>query len=131
MNTKRFLPLELDQELLDEKIVTKYAYDLEASSFVIEFSKEYDGKTISLTIDIEDWEDAIERLQKHLTSGGINDNHIRMICDTADNNAIKISDYVKDRLKDEKQEKKQRITRLTIVLLSSLLPFFKKTEMGK
>ena len=105
MNTKRFLPLELDQELLNEKVVTKYAYDLEASSFVIEFSEEYDGKTIALTIDIEDWEASIERLQKHLTSGGINDNHIQMICDTADNNAIKISDYVKDRLKDEKEEK--------------------------
>jgi hypothetical protein len=35
-------------------------------------------------------------------------NHIHMICNTTDNNATKILDYVEDRVKDEKQLGNQR-----------------------
>jgi hypothetical protein len=107
MGTKIFLPLELDEELLNEKIVTNYVYEPDASSLVIEFSEDYNGKTIALTIDIKDWGDAIEKLQKHLASEGINDNHIHMICNTADKNAIRISDSLKGS-QDEKQEKNEK-----------------------
>jgi hypothetical protein len=108
MRTKTFLPLQLDEELVNEQIVTKYVYDLEVSSLVIELNKEYDGKTITSTINVDNWENSVESLQKNLAIEGISENHIRMICNTADNNAIKISDSIKGRKEDDKEEKNDK-----------------------
>jgi hypothetical protein len=106
VSTKTSLSLDLDELLVTENIVTSFVYDLETSSLVLELGDKYDGITITSSIDIDDeWERNIEGLQKTLTVKGIDENHIRMICGAADNNAIKISDYVKD---EEQERKKQR-----------------------
>ena len=107
MSTKESLSLELDEGLLNENIVSSFVYDVETLSLVLEFGDKYDGKTIASPV-YDDWERTVEELRKTLTLGGIDENHIPMICNTADSNAIKISDYVKGRLNNEKQEKEQR-----------------------
>jgi len=85
-----------------------YVYDVKTSSFVLKLGDGYGGKTITSPIDIDDWEGTVERLQKDLILEGINENYIRMICNTADNNAIRISDDLKGRLKAEKQETNEK-----------------------
>lgn len=108
MSTKTFIPLVLDDELIKEKIVVNYVCDVKTSSFVLELGDGYGGKTITSPIDVDDWEGTVERLQKDLMLEGINENYIRMICNTADNNAIRISDNLKGRLKAEKQETNEK-----------------------
>lgn len=109
VSTKTSLSLELDEQLVTENIVTSFVYDLEILSLVLKLGGKYKNITIISLVTLDDeWKRNIEELQKTLTLKGIEENHIHMICDTADNNAIKISDYVKGRLNNEKQEKEQR-----------------------
>ena len=67
---------------------------METSFLVLKLG--YENITIisSLTLD-DEWKRNVEEFQKDLTLKGIEENHIRMICDTVDNNAIRISGYAK------------------------------------
>jgi hypothetical protein len=104
VSTKKSLSLELDQRLVKEKIVKSFVYDAETTSLVLTLGDKYDRFTITSPVDIDNWEHTVEGLQKTLAQRGINENHIRMICDTVDNDAIKISDFISP--KNEKQPEK-------------------------
>lgn len=89
-NQNDILHLELSDELKRQEIVTNYVYDITSDNLCLELNHKYNRKIIICPIK-SDWSKFIETYTKELNRKGIRSpDHISMICDVADNNALRI-----------------------------------------
>lgn len=104
------LSLELTEDLQREEIVTRYEYNLKTAHFVIELNHNYENKKISSPLG-SSWPKTAESLEKELKRRGVKQEHIRMLCNVADNNAEDILGRIREveeELENNKKTSKKR-----------------------
>ncbi|PWU81183.1 MAG: hypothetical protein DLM72_08300 [Candidatus Nitrosopolaris wilkensis] len=106
MTSQNEIVLELSDALKQKEIVTSYIANLKTSHFTIELNHKYDKKVINSPIQSDNWQKTIKTLAEELKRMYINQDHITMLCDTADDNSSKILNQIFDEGSESKSQAK-------------------------
>jgi hypothetical protein len=101
----RQIELELDARLQREDIITKFVFDLNNQDIILELDHKYCMKRIVSPIEVGDWQYTIQTFKEAMEEQDVDQNHIRMICDVATNNATRLKET-----KNAQQQDKRTFT---------------------
>lgn len=118
-NNDDVIPLELNRELKQDKIVDSLVFNRKVNSVILLLNQAYDGKTVVCPINNLQWIRSVENFIKQLTRKGVTKQHILDLCDTLDSNYEKILDFegVGGDRKQEQDPEKDREERIENVLM--------------
>jgi hypothetical protein len=108
------ITIELTEDLKEQEIVTNFIFDKRAKLLKLLLNHKYKKKTVISPVFQNDWLKTIQKLKGQMTSKGVTEDHVNMLCDIADNNYEKILDMNEDentngvQNDDGQQKKKQK-----------------------
>jgi hypothetical protein len=109
-NDFNYIPFEINDELIQTNIVTRYVLDASTKNVIIELNHQYKNKRINICVknyyNIQKLRDALKRFL--VKEKGVEENHARLLAEVIDNNADTLNDaYFNDEYK-QKQKQKQK-----------------------
>jgi hypothetical protein len=87
------IPLKLTNAIRQEQIVNGYIFNKEECCLTLLLNRRYENISINLPVDAN-WTKTIDTFARELKRKNVAENHITMITDVADNNAVKILEHV-------------------------------------
>ena len=91
-----FIPIELTEDLIKQEIVTKFIFDKRSKLLILSLNHKYKKKTVVSPIFKNDWLKTIQKFKDQMTSKGMTEDHMNMLCDIVDYNYEKILDIDED-----------------------------------
>jgi hypothetical protein len=110
--TKDIISLELTDRIQQEQIVTGYDFNTKIRSLVLSLNHKYQDTVITTPVD-SNWTKTIKIFAKELKRKNVTQDHITMICDVADINAVKILEHVQEQ---EQEEESQARTQAEVII---------------
>src|SRR5215467_6020217 len=97
-----FIAIELTEDLIKQEIVTNFIFDKRSKLLILSLNHKYKKKTVVSPIFKNDWLKTIEfftylqKFKDQMTSKGMTEDHMNMLCDIVDYNYEKILDIDED-----------------------------------
>jgi putative Ca2+/H+ antiporter (TMEM165/GDT1 family) len=99
--TSDLIPLELTDRIQQEQIVTSYGFNTKIRSLVLSLNHKYQDTVITTSVD-SNWTKTIKIFAKELKRKNVTEDHITMICDVADINAVRILESIQGKQQENK-----------------------------
>jgi hypothetical protein len=91
-----FIPIELTEDLIKQEIVTNFIFDKRSKLLILSLNHKYKKKTVVPPVFKNDWLKTIQKFKDQMTSKGMTEDHMNMLCDIVDYNYEKILDIDED-----------------------------------
>lgn len=112
------IPLELTDRIQQEQMVTGYDFNTTICSLVLSLNHKYQDTVITTPVDLN-WTKTIKIFAKELKRKNVNQDHITMICDVADINAVRILESIQEEVQQNKAAPKTQAE--TIIEIANLM----------